>query len=100
MSQNEIADEILSECSAELAQMKLSDEVYASYLGYLNLCHRSNSWEIKEKYSDNNYYNNPYNTRRIIVEQREKIEQIFFEKDRKKEERSWKIKNFIKKKVK
>ena len=61
LSQNEIADEILSECSAELAQMKLSDEVYASYLGYLNLCHRSNSWEIKEKYSDNNYYNNPYN---------------------------------------
>lgn len=87
LSQNEIADEILSECSAELAQMKLSDEVYASYLGYLNLCHRSNSWEIKEKYSDNNYYNNPYNTRRIIVEQREKIEQIFFEKDRKKEEK-------------
>lgn len=86
LSQHDIADKILSECSAELAQMKLSDEVYASYLGYLNLCYRVGKWNITEEYSDNNYYNNPYNTRRIIVEQRKKLEQIFFEKDRKKEE--------------
>ena len=32
-------------------------------------------------------YDNPYNSRRIIVEQQEKLEQIFFEKDRKREER-------------
>lgn len=87
LSQNDIADKILSECSAELAQMKLSDELYASYLGYLNLCYRIGNWEIREEYSDNNYYSNPYNTRRIIVEQREKLEQLFFEKDRKKEEK-------------
>ena len=31
LSKNEIAEKILSECSAELAQMKLSDEVYSSY---------------------------------------------------------------------
>lgn len=86
LSQNDIADKILSECSAELAQMKLSDEVYAAYLGYLNLCYRAGNWKITEEYSDNNQYNNPYNTRRIIVEQRKKLEQIFFEKDRKKEE--------------
>ena len=36
---------------------------------------------------DNNYYNNPYNTRRIIVDQRMKLEQIFFEKERKKDEK-------------
>lgn len=87
LSKNDIADKILSECSAELAQMKLSDEIYASYLGYLNLCYRIGNWEITEKYSDNKYYDNSYNTRRIIVEQREKLKQDFFEKDRKKEER-------------
>ena len=87
LSKNDIADKILSECSAELAQMKLSDEMYASYLGYLNLCYRIGNWEIAEEYSDNKYYDNLYNTRRIIVEQREKLEQVFFEKDRKKEER-------------
>lgn len=84
MSKNDIADKILSECSAELAQMKLSDEIYASYLGYLNLCYRIENCEIKEEYADNKYYDNSYNTRRIIVEQMEKLEQIFFEKDRKK----------------
>lgn len=31
LSKNDIADKILNECSAELAQMKLSDEIYASY---------------------------------------------------------------------
>ena len=87
LSQNDIADRILSECSAELAQMKLSDEIYASYLGYLNLCYRIGNWQMKEEYSDSKYYNNQYNTRRIIVEQRAKLEQDFFEKDRKKEER-------------
>ncbi len=87
LSKNDIADKILSECSAELAQMKLSDEIYASYLGYLNLCYRIGNWEIKDEYSDNKYYDNSYNTRRIIVDQREKLEQVFFEKDRKKEER-------------
>ena len=87
LSKNDIADKILNECSAELAQMKLSDEIYASYLGYLNLCYRIGNWEMKEEYSDNKYYDNSYNTRRIIVEQREKLEQDFFEKDRKKEER-------------
>ncbi len=86
LSQNDIANKILSECSAELAQMKLSDDVYASYLGYLNLCYRAGNRKITEEYSDNNQYNNPYNTRRIIVEQRAKLEQIFFENDRKKEE--------------
>lgn len=87
LSKNDIADKILSECSAELAQMKLSEEVYAAYLGYLNLCYRAGNWKLTEEYLDNNQYNNPYNTRRIIVEQRKKLEQIFFEKDRKKEER-------------
>lgn len=87
LSKNDIADKILSECSAELAQMKLSDEIYASYLGYLNLCYRIGNLEITEEYSDNNYYDNSCNIRRIIVEQREKLEQVFFEKDRKKEER-------------
>lgn len=87
LSLNDIADKILSECSAELAQMKISNELYASYLGYLNLCYRIGRWEISEEYADNKYYDNQYNTRRIIVEQREKLEQIFFEKDRKKDEK-------------
>lgn len=84
LSKNDVADKMLSECSAELAQMKLSDEIYASYLGYLNLCYRIGNWEIKEEYADNKYYDNSYNTRHIIVEQREKLEQIFFEKIEKK----------------
>ncbi len=56
-------------------------------MGYLNLCYRIGNWEITEEYSDNKYYDNSYNTRRIIVGQREKLEQVFFEKDRKKEEK-------------
>ncbi len=87
LSMNDIADKILSVCSAELAQMKLSDEIYASYLGYLNLCYRIGNYEIRAEYSDSKYYDNLYNTRRIIVEQREKMEQTLFEKDRKKEEK-------------
>lgn len=86
LSKYDIADKILSECSAELAQMKLADEIYASYLGYLNLCYRVGNREVLEEYSDNRYYDNLYNTRRIIVEQRKKLEQVFFEKDREKEE--------------
>ena len=88
MSKNDIADKILSECSAELAQMKLSDEIYASYLGYLNLCYRIGNWEITEKYSDNKYYDNSYNTRRIIVEQREKLKQDFLKKIEKRRKNS------------
>ena len=60
--------------------MKLSDEIYASYLGYLNLCYRIGNWEIAEKYSDNNYYANSYNTRRIIVKQKRKIAASFLRK--------------------
>ena len=47
LSKNDIADKILNECSAELAQMKLSDEIYASYLGYLKICYRIGNWETK-----------------------------------------------------
>lgn len=86
LSQPVAANQILNELSAELAQMRLSDEVYASYLGYLNLCYRIDHWNIDDEYSDVNYHTNPYNTRQIIVKQREKLEQDFFEKERKKEE--------------
>lgn len=82
----EKADTILKECSAELAQMKLSDEIYASYLGYLNLCYRMGHYTIDDEYSDANYFNNPYNTRQIVVKQREEMQQKFYEQNRKNEE--------------
>lgn len=86
MLKTEKADTILKECSAELAQMKLSDEIYASYLGYLNLCYRMGHYTIDDEYSDANYFNNPYNTRQIVVKQREEMQQKFYEQNRKNEE--------------
>lgn len=62
LNQKEKADRILSECSAELAQMKISDEMYSAYLGYLNLCYRLGNYEIKEEFSDSKYFDNIYNT--------------------------------------
>lgn len=87
ISENAKAKEILGECSAEIAQMKLSDELYASYLGYLNLCYRSANWELKiaDEYSDIRCYENLYNTRHIIVNQREDLSQEFFKNDCKEE---------------
>ena len=81
LSEDDIANKILNECSAELAQMKLSDDIYSSYLGYLNLCYRVGRWNIPNEYSDLNYYENEYNTRRIIVRQREELGQDYFKSD-------------------
>lgn len=81
LSEATMADGILNKCSAELAQMKLSDDIYSSYLGYLNLCYRVGSWAIPNEYSDLNYYENEYNTRRIMVKQREVLSQDFFKRD-------------------
>lgn len=81
ISENKKADKILYECSAELAQMKLPEDLYSSYLGYLNLCYRSGIWNISNEYSDLNYYENEYNTQRIIVKQREQLAQDFFKSD-------------------
>lgn len=88
LSEYELADKILSECSMELAQMKISEDIYASYLGYLNLCYRVNNWSISDKYSDENYLDNPYNTRQIIIKQRDDLSQIFFRDDNKEDERT------------
>lgn len=85
LSEDDMANKILNECSAELAQMKLSDDLYSSYLGYLNLCYRVGRWDIPNEYSDLNYYENEYNTRRIIVKQREELGQDFFKSDCKEE---------------
>lgn len=87
VSENAKAKDILEECSAEIAQMKLSDELYASYLGYLNLCYRSANWgwKIADEYSDMRCYENLYNTRHIIVKQREELSQEFFKNDCKEE---------------
>ena len=81
LSEYELADKILGGCSAELAQMKLPKDIYASYLGYLNLCYRASRWDISEEYSDAEYFENTYNTRRIIIGQRESLSQAFFKDD-------------------
>lgn len=83
LNQIDKANSILEKCSAELAQMKLSDEIYASYLGYLNLCFRSKNWRLDQKYSDSSYYENPYNTRNIITKQSADISQKIFEDGKK-----------------
>lgn len=74
-------DKILSTCSAELAQMKISKDIYASYLGYLNLCHRADRWSISDEYSDAKYFENSYNTRQIVIRQRDDLSQTFFRDD-------------------
>lgn len=88
LSEYESADRILGECSLELAQMKISEDIYASYLGYLNLCYRVNKWSISDEFSDENYLDNPYNTRQIIVKQRDDLSQVFFRDDCKEDERT------------
>jgi len=87
LSEFELADKVLSECSLELAQMKISEDVYASYLGYLNLCYRVNKWSISDEFSDENYLDNPYNTRQIIIKQRDDLSQVFFRDACKEDER-------------
>jgi hypothetical protein len=87
LSEYDLADKILSKCSLELAQMKISEDIYASYLGYLNLCYRVNKWRISDEFSDENYLDNPYNTRQIIIKQRDELSQIFFRDNCKEDER-------------
>ena len=81
LSEYESADKILSTCSTELAQMKISKDIYASYLGYLNLCHRAGRWSISDEYSDAKYFENSYNTRQIVIRQRDDLSQTFFMDD-------------------
>lgn len=87
LSEYELADKLLGECSSDLAQMKISKNIYASYLGYLNLCYRVNKWEVSDEYSDENYFENPYNIRQIIIKQRDMLSQVFFRDDCKEDER-------------
>lgn len=88
LSEYELADKILGECSSELAQMKIPEDVYASYLGYLNLCYRVNKYVDSDEFSDADYFENPYNTRQILIKQRDDLSQKFFEMDRKEDERT------------
>ncbi|MDE7203370.1 MAG: SIR2 family protein [Lachnospiraceae bacterium] len=81
LSEYEFADKILCECSAELAQMKIPKDIYASYLGYLNLCHRAGRWGISDKYSDAKYFENSYNTRQIVIKKRDDLSRTFFKDD-------------------
>lgn len=85
ISENKKADIILKECSSELAQMKLSDELYASFSGYLNLCYRSENmlFKIDEEFSDESTYYNEYNTRNIINKLCNDISNKFFEEEEK-----------------
>lgn len=88
LSEKDYANKILSECSAELAQMRISDDLYSSYIGYLNLCFRRNNWvqNISDEFSDENYYNNKYNTRQIVIKQRENMNLTFFKESCKENE--------------
>ena len=85
ISENKKADIILKECSSELAQMKLSDDLYASFSGYLNLCYRSENmlFNIEEEFSDESTYCNEYNTRNIINKLCKDINNKFFGKEEK-----------------
>ena len=81
LSEYGLADKILGGCSAELAQMKIPKDIYASYLGYLNLCHRASRWDISEEYSDAEYFENLYNTRQIVIRRRDDLSRTFFRDD-------------------
>lgn len=85
LSEYELADQILSECSSELAQMRLPEDIYLSYIGYLNLCHRAERWRILPEYSDSDYYKK-YNTRYIIINLKADLSEEFFRKDNEAEE--------------
>ncbi|WP_373484911.1 hypothetical protein [Acetobacterium malicum] len=80
LSENQKAESILNHCSADLAQMKLSIELFASLSGYLNLCYRydNNAGRMVEKFSDDGCYDNRHNTRRIIIELQEELSQRYF----------------------
>ncbi len=81
LSEYGFADKILSECSSELAQMKIPKDIYASYLGYLNLCYRASRWDISDEYSDAEYFENSYNTRQIVIRRRDDLSRTFFRDD-------------------
>lgn len=81
LSEYGLADKILSRCSSELSQMKIPKDIYASYMGYLNLCYRSNRWDISEEYADDKCFENPYNTRHIVIWQRDDLSRAFFKDD-------------------
>lgn len=81
LSEYNLADKILGECSSELAQMKIPKDIYASYLGYLNLCYRASRWDISEEYSDAEYFENLYNTRQIVIRRRDDLSRTFFRDD-------------------
>lgn len=83
LSDNETANNILNKCSSELAHMNLSDELYASFWGYLNLCYRSENiiLSIEKEFSDEDTYYNKYNTRNIINKLSQDISYKFFEEE-------------------
>lgn len=83
LSDNDTANNILNKCSSELAHMNISDELYASFLGYLNLCYRSENiiLSIEKEFSDEDTYYNKYNTRNIINKLSQDISYKFFEEE-------------------
>lgn len=77
--------DILKECAASLAQKNYSDNKMASLIGYINLCARSILvyGDNLDAFSDDDYYTNDYNCRKITVQSKDIIiEQLFENKNK------------------
>lgn len=85
INEKEKALGILKECAASLAQKNYSDNKMASLIGYINLCARSilEYGHNLDAFSDDDYYTNDYNCRKIVVQSKDIIiEQLFKNKNK------------------
>lgn len=73
------AVEILKQTKGLLSQKRFSDKKTSSLLGYINLVYRSTPFYINEEFSDEMYYNNEYNCRRVINEMQTSLISTIFQ---------------------
>jgi hypothetical protein len=74
--------EILNETLAKIVQQKLSENVLASILGYINLCSRTIRISgNNDLFSDDKYFNNQYNTRHIVINAQNQVLRKLYEKE-------------------
>ena len=86
VSKNDHAKNLLNECLKDLSDLKVSNDIYASYLGYINLCARFFMFFMNNNniYSDEVCINNEYNTRALIIDEEKKIKDLIIKKHREK----------------
>lgn len=89
LSQLRMADDavkILKKCSASVAQKSYSENKTAALMSYINLCARSLNLygNSLNDFSDQDFTDNKYNVRKILIENKEKLINSLFAAEHKK----------------